>query len=48
MTKVLMGMLLQKNRKTHRKSTENRMCLMMLVSIRNKSLKSHNQRITKI
>ena len=49
LTKVLMGMLLRKKkRRTHRKSTENRTCLMMLVSIGNKPLKSLNQRITKI
>ena len=49
MTKVLMGMLhRKKKRRMHRKSTENKTCLMMLMSISDKPLKSHNQRITKI
>ena len=41
-------LLRKKKRRTHRKSTENRTCLMMLASISNKPLKRYNQRITKI
>ena len=50
MNKVLRTMLLlkKKSRKTLRRSTENRTCLMMLLKIKNKPLKIHNLRMTKI